>query len=114
MLEIELGLVGLRAANQFAEHFTCRDNPDPKHRWCETPQELPDDEIDRQLGLAPREHDLVEEDGNIRDAEVVAARTEALGVVTIGLEVVCPVVLEANLGRPVRPLVAIGEAVRLL
>ena len=46
-------LVGLRAANQFAEHFTCRDNPDPKHRWCETPQELPDDEIDRQLGLAP-------------------------------------------------------------
>jgi hypothetical protein len=33
--------------------WTCDQNPDPAYSRCEVPQELPDDDIDRLLGLLP-------------------------------------------------------------
>ena len=56
----------------------------------------------------------VEEDRNIGDAEIVATGAEAFGVVTIGLQIVVPEVLQANFRRPVGPLIAITETIRLL
>jgi len=43
--------LGRQHGSHLPEHWTCADNPDPNYRSCDVPQELPDEEIDRELGL---------------------------------------------------------------
>lgn len=45
--------IGLRAANQLPLRFTCQENPDVERSWCEVPQDLSDEAIDKQLGIEP-------------------------------------------------------------
>ena len=45
--------LGRMKGDALPEQWTCGQNPDPAYASCDVPQELPDDDIDRLLGLLP-------------------------------------------------------------
>ncbi|KAL1511617.1 hypothetical protein AB1Y20_006410 [Prymnesium parvum] len=72
----QLGMLG---KGKPPDSFLCEQNPDPRFARCSDPQELSDDEIDRQLGLLPPD-DAAEEraappSGGARDLPPVCGKS---------------------------------------
>ena len=60
------------------ESWECSLNPDPEYARCEVPQELPDEEIDRLLGLLPPKYTREEKEAErLAKAEAKAAAKAA-------------------------------------
>ena len=67
--------LGMVRAEDLPERWVCDDNPDPRFASCRVPQELPDEEIDRRLGIS----EAVPERSPRPQAKDVPCRGKSLG-----------------------------------